>query len=135
MIETHTIRLRGPWQCIIGERRIRVPMPAPLNEVAGDDYHDRLVCLRKFGCPTCLDPHERVWLVIEKPARPGYAMLNWLPLGPFENTAKPTEFEITHRLGERNELSLAFSFDKSTASAESAPGELLFKEVRLEIRG
>jgi hypothetical protein len=135
MIETHTIRLRGPWQCIIGERTIRVHMPEQLNTVVGDDYHGRLVCHRKFGCPTCLDPHERVWLVVEKPARPGYAMLNLLPLGRFENNGKPTEFEITKRLGERNELSLVFGFDKSVASAESAPGELLFKDVRLEIRG
>jgi hypothetical protein len=138
MIETHSIRLRGPWEFVVGGVSKRIRMPVRRADVVGDDFRDRLTCQRKFGCPTCLDPHERVWLVIEMPARPGEATLNGLPLGPFHNTAKPTEFDITERLKERNVLVLDFDFVRplfTASSRDSAAGELLFKDVRLEIRG
>jgi hypothetical protein len=138
MIETHTIRLRGPWKCDIGERLTRVHMPAQRQAVVGDEYRGPLICHRKFGCPTCLDPHERVWLVIELPAQSGEAMLNGERLGPFQRKPEPIQFDITQRLKERNELILAFDFARShsdAVSAHTAPDALLFKEVRLEIRG
>jgi hypothetical protein len=138
MIETHTIHLRGPWQCGTGGRLTRVHMPVQRRLVVADDYNGRLPCHRRFGCPTCLDPHERVWLVIEMPARSGEATLNGEILGQFQNTRNPTEFEITQRLHERNELVLDFDFARPVSAAvstDSAEGGLLFKEVRLEIRG
>jgi hypothetical protein len=136
MIETHTIRLRGPWQCDIGGRMTRVHMPAQRRSVVADDFHGQLSCHRRFGCPTCLDPHESVWLVIDMPALSGEATLNGEVLGRFRSTSDPTEFDITARLQERNELVLEFDFARqATASSGSAASELLFKEVRLEIRG
>jgi hypothetical protein len=138
MIETHTIRLRGPWQCDLGGRQTRIRMPTQRRSVVGDDHRGRLSCRRKFGCPTCLDAHERVWLVIEMPARAGDATLNGALLGRFDNSATLTEFDITARLRERNELSLDFDFippESAAATPESDTCTLLFKEVRLEIRG
>src|SRR5688572_20213709 len=112
MIETHTIRLRGPWQCDIGGGLRRIHIPAQRAAITSDEYDGRLLCYRRFGCPTCLDPHERVWLVIDQPARPGEAALNGAQLGIFQIAAAPTEFDITDRLKERNELVLAFDFSR-----------------------
>jgi hypothetical protein len=138
MIETHTIRLRGPWQCDVGGQQSRFHVPVQRRSVVRDDYRGRLSCRRRFGCPTCLDPHERVWLVIEEPARPGEAMLNSQPLGAFQIIGDSSEFDITGRLRERNELVLDLDFARpfsGTTFSNSGADELLFKEVRLEIRG
>jgi hypothetical protein len=137
MIETHTIRLRGPWQCDLGGQPTRIRMPAQRRSVVGDDYRGLLSCERKFGCPTCLDPHERVWLVIEMPVRAGRATLNGERIGLFQDSPETAEFEITARLQERNELVLGFDFNQPTSASafSDSAGELLFKDVRLEIRG
>src|SRR5687768_6274163 len=149
MIETHTIRLRGPWQCEIGGRTKRIQMPVRRSALLDGEYGDRLRCHRRFGSPTCLDPHERVWLLIDQPARPGQASLNEEPLGEFNISAIATEFDITDRLRDRNLLRLEFDFGRAETIADglepaAAPSalsepliadELLFKEVRLEIRG
>jgi hypothetical protein len=72
------------------------------------------------------------------PARSGDATLNGERFGTFLKTAAPTEFDITERLKERNELVLELDFAvplSATASSDSDGDELLFREVRLEIRG
>jgi hypothetical protein len=131
MIETHAIRLRGPWECQThdGPSR-RVHMPAALVAVIDGEHQGRLVCRRRFGCPTCLDPHERVWLVIERPAFSGEAHLNNEPLGRIHITHQIIDFDITNRLRERNDLTLDFDI-----AAPQAIDDLLFADVRLEIRG
>jgi hypothetical protein len=138
MIETHSIRLRGPWECDVAGASRRIRMPVLRALLIGDNYRERLSCRRKFGCPTCLDPHERVWLVIEISAQSGEAMLNGERLGSFQGCGQSTEFELTGRLKERNELRLDFDFAQrtaGTAALDAATDELLFKDVRLEIRG
>jgi hypothetical protein len=105
-------------------------MPAARSAVIDDSVPGRLLCRRRFGCPTCLDPHEAVWLVIEGPLFPGDVLLNEEPLGSIAAASAAAEFDVTSRLRERNEL--VFNFDLARpASADS----LLFTDVRLEIRG
>jgi hypothetical protein len=133
MIETHTIRLRGPWQCDVGGRTERVHMPVRRETLVADDYRDHLRLRRRFGCPTCLDPHERVWLVIDQPARSGGAVLNGEELGAFQVTNAVTDFDITTLLKDRNELVLELNFAQT--ESRSSADELVFKDVRLEIRG
>lgn len=138
MIETHSIRLRGPWELVVGGVSRRIRMPVRRADVVGDNYRERISCRRRFGCPTCLDPHERVWLVIEMPSQSGEATLNGRRLGPFRGCSESTEFDITGGLKERNELRLDFDFalrTAGTAALDAATDELLFKDVRLEIRG
>ena len=131
MIETHAIRLRGPWECEANDGSPRrVHMPAALAAIADFKCESRLVCRRRFGCPTCLDPHERVWLVIERPALSGEANLNNEPIGRIDLTKHIIEFDITYRLRERNELVLDFEI-----ATPRSTDELLFADVRLEIRG
>jgi hypothetical protein len=107
-------------------------MPAPWADVCSAINDGHLLCRRRFGCPTCLDPHEQVWLVIERPALCGEVRLNDEPLGPLGATTDPTEFDITSRLRERNELSLEFHVP---GVGHKNANDLLFADVRLEIRG
>ena len=131
MIETHAIRLRGPWECETnGTAPRRVHMPAALFDILDGERQGRLVCRRGFGCPTCLDPHECVWLVIDGPALSGEAHLNGERLGQTRAAEPITEFDITSRLSERNELVLEFDI-----TATQAADAQLFADVRLEIRG
>ena len=136
MIETHAIRLRGPWECQSEAAELRrVPMPAPLREAAGEDRRGRLVCRRRFGCPTCLDPHERVWMVVDCPSLSGEARLNGEPLGQILGRSNTVEFELTGRLAERNQFELVFDLGAAAGDASTVSDELLFADVRLEIRG
>lgn len=135
MIETHSIRLRGPWECETnGTPPRRVHMPATLLATIDGEHQRRLVCRRRFGCPTCLDPHERVWLVIERPALAGEVNFNDERLGPIRTAEAITELDITSRLLERNELAIDFDIPPATAEPPAAD-RLLFADVRLEIRG
>jgi hypothetical protein len=135
MIETHAIRLRGPWECQANDGPARrVHMPAALTSIIAGQGANRLVCRRRFGCPTCLDPHEHVWLVIERPVLTGEAQLNSEPLGQLQAGEGPMEFEITTRLRERNEVVLDFEMVASRSRLPAAD-DLLFADVRLEIRG
>ena len=136
MIETHAIRLRGPWECQSENSELRrVHMPASLREALANRHQGRLLCCRRFGCPTCLDPHERVWLVIERPRFEGDVELNGKRIGQMRSADKVLEFDVTGRLVERNQLALDFHLGPTIDMAESAADGLLFAEVRLEIRG
>ncbi len=134
MIETHSIRLRGPWECQINDQEPRrVHMPAALASILSGHNEGRLVCRRRFGCPTCLDPHERVWLVIERPVLSGQGQLNGEVLGQLRTGEDVSEFNITVLLRERNELVL--DFDMVAGPSRLPATNLLFGDVRLEIRG
>ncbi len=146
MIETHTIRLRGPWECEIDGRELaRVHMPAAYSDILGDQPVDRLTLRRRFGCPTCLDPHESVWLAVARPALSGVAYLNGDWLGPIPAGEALVEYLVTARLRERNELVLELGAGGAGEASQReaglsgdrliSPTALLFAEVRLEIRG
>jgi hypothetical protein len=130
MIETHAIRLRGPWECQTHDGPRRVHMPAALAAIIDGKSEGHFVCRRRFGCPTCLEPHERVWLVLERSALSGEANLNNEPLGQIDPAQQVIEFDVTSRLRERNELVLEFE-----VAGPQSTEEWLFADVRLEIRG
>lgn len=92
----HTIRLRGAW--------------------ATEPDGERARHVRRFGWPTALDPHERVWLVC--PELPEFAAveLNGVALGA------AVAADISGRLQPRNELRI-------TTHPGAHPGD-----VRLEVR-
>lgn len=92
----HTIRLRGAWT----------------TELDGD----RARHLRRFGWPTALDPHERVWLVCPELPVASTVELNGVAIGP------ATATDISPRLLLRNELRI-------TTHPGAQPGD-----VRLEVR-
>jgi hypothetical protein len=109
-------------------------MPAEVSEVVPRGFAGVIRCRRRFGCPTCLDPHEAVFLVVDGSPLSGSVTLNGQPLGPIGSSSTgAVEFDITQRLKDRNELALelAVAADQTGGDAE-AP---LFRDVRLEIRG
>jgi hypothetical protein len=109
-------------------------MPAAISKIAPRYFAGVVRCRRRFGCPTCLDPHETVFLVVDGCRLLGAVYLNGEPLGQLvHGKTDAAEFDITQRLKDRNELALelAVAADQTGGDAE-AP---LFRDVRLEIRG
>jgi hypothetical protein len=76
---------------------------------------------RRFGYPGQIDPDERVWLVVERPARPLAVSLNGERLGECADT---TQWDVTARLAARNELLVV---------TEASAGEP-WAEVEMEVR-
>jgi hypothetical protein len=103
----HRIRLRGPWQWRSATATGTLLLPGRLTESGVVTF------VRRFGLPSNLDAHERVWLVRPE-ASLAVATLNGqpLPMGP--------ACEITSLLQPRNELQVEI---------EGTPGEVV-----LEIR-
>jgi hypothetical protein len=98
----HSIRLRGAW------------MITPAG--------DRTRHARRFGWPTTLDPHERVWLVWASPAGPAAVSVNDAPLGTVPAGAGSFAADVTPHLRPRNELVI------------DAPAGAPVGEVGLEVR-
>ena len=103
----HRIRLRGPWQWRSATATGTLTLPGHLSESGVVTF------VRRFGLPSNLEAHERVWL-LRPEASLAIATLNGQPLPPGE------AWEITSLLQPRNELHLEI---------EGTPGE-----VALEIR-
>jgi hypothetical protein len=116
----HRIRLRGPWDCQPLDPpgpAFRAAMPCRLDQAG------RLRCRRHFGYPGRIDAHERVWLVLDGVAGRAAVSLNGTPLGACASGS--AEFEVTDRLGPRNEL---------VVEAESPGSREPWEEVALEVR-
>jgi hypothetical protein len=155
----HIIRLRGPWEykplahVSIGEGDIRresveslppggrIQLPADWGATLGATFRGRVRYERRFGLPTNLDRHERVWLVVEGVDYFGAVSLNVTPLGSIIGYNCPTEFEVTEILSPRNVLTLDVELPQyeSDAATPDRPGRKHLPggpigEVRLEIR-
>jgi hypothetical protein len=98
----HAIRLRGAWA---------------VTSADGRDHHTR-----RFGWPTALDPHERVWLVCAALPKAGCVVLNGAPVGAVTAAGGPFAADITDHLTPRNELTIR-------VPVGTQPGE-----VALEVR-
>lgn len=140
MAESHTIRLRGPWELtpLVSEtpQREQIPGGEPLGfavrpvtqhlpaawEAVCPGFRGTVRYARRFGKPTNLEAHERVWLVVTDVAGSAAIFLNG------EKLPAPL-FDVTDRLRERNLLQI----DVTQNDLEQLAG--LVGEVRLEIRG
>lgn len=129
----HRIRLRGPWEY---EPLARVdgtgaPSPGsmtmPCRWHAGGlaDFSGKVRFRRRFGFPSRIDTHERVWLTFAGADRSAEVWLNGTFLGRHDGDG-PFEFEITGLLQARNELRIDLE--------GSAQRGGLWGEVALEIR-
>jgi hypothetical protein len=158
-LPTHIIRLRGPWdyeplaRVWIGEgdaRREsvetlpaggRIQVPSDWGATLGTAFRGRVRYARRFVLPTNLDPHERVWVVVEGVDYYGAVSLNATPLGRIVGYSHSVEFDVTELLLPRNVLALEVElpqYETGTATPER-PGRESFPggpigEVRLEIR-
>jgi hypothetical protein len=125
----HVIRLRGPWELVtvaehapsaaVGSQRVQ--MPCDLAELLGPEFQGQVRLVRPFNRPTNLDPHERVYLVLEGLSASAALVLNGAAL-IFEAADSTARVEITPHLALHNRLEVSLA----------VPGETL-GEVRLEI--
>ena len=154
----HVIRLRGPWDYEPLERLTlaadgtiapangqlpepgRITMPSDWGRTLGVDFRGRVRYVRPFGRPTNLGPAERVWLACSGVDLRGVAWLNGQPLGPIDGYRAVARFDVTERLGERNQLVVEVELPPLTYQDEQKlrpdraglPGGII-GEVRLEI--
>jgi hypothetical protein len=116
----HTIRLRGPWQLHATKRFVLQPdgsyraveddlpppaqakMPADWSRMFGYDFLGVVRYSRNFNRPTNLDPHERVWLVVEPPRSCGQVRVNGREFGRVRFSAPAGRFDITALLEDHN---------------------------------
>lgn len=154
----HVIRLRGPWQFEVIEcaaptngaesaaastapRSGKAKLPCDWSETLGREFRGKVRYRRRFNRPSGLDPHERVWLIVEGVDAFGSAMLNGRAMGEVRGYAVATSFDVTDSLGQANELLLDVELppELSGGLAPLRPGREDLAggpigEVRLEIR-
>jgi hypothetical protein len=118
----HVIRLRGPWEIVAAEAASkRVTIPCNPAEILGTGFNGQVRLIRPFNTPTNLEPHERVYLVMEAlPTTAGLTM-NGTPL-PCPAGAEPARIDITGLLALHNRLEVTLKLPGGTLG-----------EVRLEI--
>jgi hypothetical protein len=134
----HTIRLRGPWELtpLLAETlHEMLPGGEPLGFAAGTitqqlpaawdtvlpGFRGTVRYTRRFGKPTNLEAHERVWLIVSDVAGVAKLELNG-------EKVSDTSFDVTDRLQERNLSQI------DVTQTDSAQPAGLLGEVRLEIR-
>lgn len=154
----HAIRLRGPWQLeplcryltaaggsVVESREdlpppCRTTVPSDWGDVLGREFRGRVRYRRTFQSPPPLDPHERVWLVVEGVDAQGSVTLNGHLLGEIPGYALGRSFEVTTLLSTSNQLAVEVDLpQKNAGSGPLRPGRELLPggpigDVRLEIR-
>jgi len=137
----HSIRLRGPWEYQPLARYQLLPdgclqkvtndlppggtldLPADWGPALGQDFQGIVRFSRRFHCPTGLDAHSRVWLVLEDVDASasidlndrflGRAVFSRLPESAKPDNGQwqrcPARFEITGDLRPLNQLSITVS--------------------------
>jgi len=153
----HTIRLRGPWKLQAIERFVLRPdgshcptsdqlpsatlakMPADWSEMLEECFLGVVRYSRNFNRPTNLEPHERVWLVVEPPRSHGRVCANDVELGCVRLGAPAGRFDITALLKDYNAVVIDVGHPELDGEGQAiGDGSLseaggLVGEVRLEI--
>jgi hypothetical protein len=155
----HSFRLRGRWQYQAMARTVlladgstdityqaplppggHVEIPADWGATLGSDFQGQVMYQRHFGCPTGLEPADRVILVIDRVDAFGTVALNGLPIGIVPAGGRPGRFDVTADLKPRNQLAILVELPQVTADSQpldragrdGLPGGLV-GEVRLQI--
>jgi beta-galactosidase/beta-glucuronidase len=151
----HSIRLRGPWQFEPLARSQAAPdgqivehcddlppagrstVPCDWGTVLGTDFRGRVGYRRSFNAPATLDPHERLWLVVEGADARGGVWVNGAGLGDVPGYAVWSAFDVTSLVGPRNEIRLEVDLPAGAAALRPGRENLAggpIGEVRLEVR-
>jgi len=131
----HRINLKGPWgfQPLEGLSSDSLPeagtvkFPAAWQSFLGD-FRGRTRFSRTFNCPTNLDAHERVNLLLDGVSGQARITLNGKLVGAIDNPAPPARFDITQFLERHNQLQIEVQWE----GAADQPGGL-WAPVALEI--
>jgi hypothetical protein len=115
-------------------------MPTDWGASLGANFRGRVLYQRNFNCPTALEPHESVYLVVEGVDCLATIELNQKFVGGLTLASGPGKFDITPRLLPRNDLRIEVALPLYTEVEEFRTREAriglpggLFGEVRLEI--
>jgi hypothetical protein len=144
--EPYRIALRGPWEFepvattdpgseMMTEGKAasfpsgRARFPAGWTELFGE-FRGKMRFRRRFHRPTNLDPHERVWLVLEAVGGTGRIEINGCSLGTVAHSTVPQRFDVTDFLIGNDDLVIELAWHGSTTGSE--PGGL-YAPVILEI--
>lgn len=121
----HQIRLRGPWEAVVGGRSpIRIQLPAEWDQLTLLPGNEEVNLMRHFGRPRLFDEDEKVFLICRYPGTVA-AELNGHILRIANRFQHSTEWTVTEQLKPRNVLTVALK----VANLDRPP------EVTLEIRG
>lgn len=150
----HRINLKGPWQFAVvdGEanllagnskqQRVKLPHQVSEADLAGKETteNSRLVYSRRFGCPTGLEPNDRVDLCVGMSPASFRCYLNdqKLPHSRLDDEAsldseaasQVCRFAISALLQVNNHLQLSLAFSSDLASSNRCG---LSSEVWIEI--
>ncbi len=116
----HTIRLRGPWECLIDgktPRSVRLP-DDNLRDLAAE-ARESCVLQRHFNRPTGLE-NEEVYLSIQFAPVTAAVSLNGLTLGETSGNEAPVRFAIRNCLKEHNVVGIHVQDVIAWANAESS---------------
>jgi hypothetical protein len=154
----HTIRLRGPWRVEPVKRFVReadgsfraatddlppaseAKMPADWSGTLGPDFLGVVRYGRNFNRPTNLEPHERVWLVVEPPQSCGLIHINGTELGRVKFGGQPGRFDITPFLKDYNAVVIDVAHPELNEQGHALDAGNIYiagglvGEVRLEIQ-
>ncbi|MEX0586887.1 MAG: hypothetical protein WD176_09590, partial [Pirellulales bacterium] len=144
MIYPHRIRLNGPWTYEVlppGNGGGEMRLPGDWRAALGRNFTGSVRFGRRFNCPTGLEPHERVWLVVPGGDAAGQVLLNEQPLGQVLRHSVAAEFDMTAHLLPHNQLTLDVEVS-AVLPGGAAPTRVLAEpqergplgNVRLEIR-
>lgn len=112
----HRIKLQGPWEfhplCSVPTVP-GVPLPAPgtvkfpaaWQDFLGD-FRGRTRFIRPFNCPTNLDAHERVCLVLDGVGGSAVIRLNQQSVGQISTPQHTARFDISSLLQPHNRLEI-----------------------------
>ena len=104
----------------------------PIDWVSLFGHQPGRACFRRrFGRPTNLEPHERVFLVFDGIGGAARVTLNDRCLGTIDAENETAEFDVTGLLNWRNQMTVEIEFDP--ARSRGRPGGL-WAPVVLEIR-
>lgn len=136
---THTIRLRGPWQlqplaCTVlladgtTEREpgklpsaCTAQIPADWSESLGTNFRGQVLYSRRFGCPTGLEPDDRVALVVERVDALAQVTVNNNSLGTMRLADGAGQWPVKHLLQPRNLLEITIELPRLTATSAALP--------------
>lgn len=140
-VSVHRIRLIGPWDYVWSPTEIpvaatslpaagSVKMPCDWQTLFGSQA-GRATFSRKFHCPTNLESHEQVVIVLSGVGGEGQIFLNGNPLFQFPAGSESPEVDVTQHLQRFNVLEVVLQFTPSTDTPATTGG--LFGPVMIEI--
>jgi uncharacterized protein with NRDE domain len=106
----HRMHLRGPWEYAWGGETGRVKLPAEWRMLFGDRA-GTVTLRRRFGRPTNLEQHERVFVAFGGLGGTARIRVNGVEVGAAADDDRPVRFDVTTLLKPSNQIEIELTFD------------------------